>query len=70
MSTIISTEINGLHEIRGTYNEQAKTITIESLVVLSIGRLVEIGKVTLTKEEMMMVLKFFYDSEDMELAEK
>ncbi|KOY82842.1 hypothetical protein I6G82_12415 [Lysinibacillus macroides] len=68
MPIIISTEINGFHEIRGTYNKQAKTITIESLVVLSIGRLIELGKVTLTKEEMMMVLKFFYDSEDIELS--
>ncbi|MGG2109082.1 hypothetical protein ABFY60_01145 [Lysinibacillus pakistanensis] len=68
MITIISTEINGFHEIRGTYNEQSKTVTIESLVVLSIDRLIELGKVTLTKEEMIMILKFFYDSEDMELS--
>lgn len=65
MITIINTEINGFHEIRGTYNEQSKTVTIESLVLLSIGRLIELGKVTLT---MIMILKFFYDSEDMELS--
>ncbi|WPK10267.1 hypothetical protein R6U77_09995 [Lysinibacillus louembei] len=64
MATIISTEISGFHEIRGTYNEEAKTVTFETFINLSIGKSIKIGEVTLTKQEIFMMLKYFYDAED------
>lgn len=64
MTTIISTEISGFHEIRAAYNEEAKTITFETFINLSIGKSIKIGEVTLTKQEIFMMLKYFYDAED------
>lgn len=64
MATIISTEISAFHEIRGTYNEEAKTVTFETFINLSIGKSIKIGEVTLTKQEIFMMLKYFYDAED------
>ena len=64
MATIISTEISAFHEIRGTYNEEAKTVTFETCINLSIGKSIKINKVALSKQEIFMMLKYFYDAED------
>ncbi|MGE7843102.1 hypothetical protein ACQKNX_20230 [Lysinibacillus sp. NPDC093712] len=64
MTTIISTGISGFHEIRATYNEEAKTVTFETFINLSIGKSIKIGEVTLSKQEIFMMLKYFYDAED------
>lgn len=64
MTTIINTEIGGFHEIRATYNEKAKTITFETFTNLSIGKSIKIGEVTLSKQEIFTMLKYFYNEED------
>ncbi len=64
MTTIINTEIGGFHEIRATYNEKAKTITFETFTNLSIGKSIKIGEVTLTIQEIFIMLNYFYYAED------
>jgi len=64
MTTLINTEIGGFHEIRAIYNEKAKTITFETFINLSIGKSIKIGEVTLSKQEIFTMLKYFYDEED------
>ncbi|MFJ7913880.1 MULTISPECIES: hypothetical protein [unclassified Lysinibacillus] len=64
MTTIFNTEIDGFHEITASYNEEAETVTFETFINLSIGKSIKIGGVTLTKQEIFMMLKYFYDAED------
>ncbi|WP_281486642.1 hypothetical protein [Lysinibacillus sphaericus] len=64
MITIISTEISGFHEIRAAYNETANTVTFETFIDLSVGKLIKIGEVTLAKQEIFIMLKYFYDAKD------
>ena len=64
MTAIINTEISAIHEIRATYNEEAKTITFETFIKLSIGKSIKIGEVTLSKQEIFTMLKYFYGAED------
>lgn len=63
MTTTISTTLKGLHEIRATYNGETKAATFETLAVLSIGKPVKIGEITVTKQEAISMLKYFYDIE-------
>ncbi|MED4552798.1 MULTISPECIES: hypothetical protein [Lysinibacillus] len=49
MITIISTEI------RAAYNETANTVTFETFIDLPVGKLIKIGEVTLTKQEIFIM---------------
>jgi len=63
MATIINTAKYGLHELHARYNAEHNVATFDKYAVYSSQPPFRMGSIELTKEDLHLMLKYFYDME-------
>lgn len=66
MSKIINTTNYGLYELHARYSTKHNVATFNKYVVYSSQPPFKMGSIELTKEDLHLMLKYFYDMEDKE----
>lgn len=64
MITVINIANYGLHELHACYNAEYKVATFEKYAVYHTRPAFKMGSIELTKEDLYLMLKYFYDMED------
>lgn len=64
MSKIINTANYGLYELHGCYDAKYKVATFDKYAIYSRQPPFRMGSIELTKEDLHLILKYFYDMED------
>ncbi|GLC88749.1 hypothetical protein [Lysinibacillus piscis] len=64
MSKIINTANYGLYELHARYNAIYNVVTFDKYAVYSSQPPFRMGSIELTKEDLHLMLKYFYDMED------
>jgi len=66
MLTVINTANYGLYELHARYSTKHNVATFDKYVVYSSQPPFKMGSIELTKEDLHLMLKYFYDMEDKE----
>lgn len=69
MATVINTANYGLYELHARYNAKHNVATFDKYAVYSSQPPFRLGSIELTKEDLHLMLKYFYDME-MELMQR
>jgi len=64
MATVIKTANYGLYELHARYNAKHNVATFDKYAVYRNQRPFRMGSIELTKEDIYLMLKYFYDMED------
>lgn len=63
MKEVIHKTINGMRQLTAQYNLEFKSVSFEENTVLHDGRLFNVSRMTLSKEDVQAMLKYFEELE-------